>query len=83
MSPVWECGAIRLDIGSQCSLCGKIYRSDCTNTSNIAEHILLKHKDKPEGRKLKKLKEEKRLRTIQNILSLPYSNKNIGHPKFT
>ena len=60
-SPVWECGGIKLPgCGSKCGICGKCFTGGSTNTSNLTEHIIKKHKDKAEGKKLTKLRDEKR-----------------------
>ena len=37
-TPVWECGAIKIEGGTQCTLCGKEFKCDNFNTSNIVRH---------------------------------------------
>ena len=59
-SPVWECGGVKVDGGSKCCIalsngliCGRLFKSLSRNTSNIIRHILEKHKNSPEGQRLK------------------------------
>ena len=60
-APVWLCGGQSLPNGTdKCTLCGRIFVSETSNTSNLRDHILRKHSKTPEGLKLKKLTEEKR-----------------------
>ena len=61
VAPVWLCGGESLPNGKdQCTLCGRTFVSETSNTSNLRDHILRKHSKTPEGLKLKKLTEEKR-----------------------
>ena len=59
-SPVWANGAVLVKNGIKCQFCGKVYSQNYGNTSNIMQHILNKHSNLPEGRKLKMLRQERR-----------------------
>ena len=60
-APVWLCGGQSLPDGTdRCNICGRIFVSETSNTSNLRDHILRKHSKTAEGLKLKKLMEEKR-----------------------
>ena len=60
-APVWLCGGQSLPDGTdRCNICGRIFVSETSNTSNLRDHILRKHSKTPEGKKLKKMTEEKR-----------------------
>ena len=53
-SPIWnECGAKVYNesgcvIGGKCNFCGKVYKSNTGNTSNLIRHVMIRHKDKAE-----------------------------------
>ena len=60
-APVWLCGGQSLPDGTdRCNICGRIFVSETSNTSNLRDHILRKHSKTPEGKKLKKMTDEKR-----------------------
>ena len=59
-APVWQHGGIKVDGGSKCALCGKVYKTDINNTTNLTGHILAKHKNTEEARLLKAEVEEKK-----------------------
>ena len=59
-APVWQHGGLKVDGGSKCSLCGKVYKTDINNTTNLTGHILTKHKNTEEARLLKAEVEEKK-----------------------
>ena len=59
-APVWQHGGEKIEGGSKCKLCGKTYKSDINNTTNLTAHILRKHKGSEEARLLKEETEEKR-----------------------
>jgi hypothetical protein len=61
-SPVWECGAIKIEGGTKCTLCGKEYKCSSGNTSNVTRHILKNHQKQSEGKKLKQMTSSKKSR---------------------
>jgi hypothetical protein len=59
-SPVWQCGGSKLDDStSKCDMCGKNFKSG-NNTSNLINHILLKHQHTENAKRLKELREIKK-----------------------
>ena len=64
-SPVWECGAIRIEGGTKCTLCGKEFICGGHNTSNIIRHILTVHKKQKEGKKLAEMIKSKTKRVAE------------------
>ena len=63
---VWLCGGQSLPDGTdKCTLCGRIFVSETSNTSNLRDHILRKHSKTPEGKKLKKMTDEKRVKLAE------------------
>ena len=66
-SPVWENGAVPVEGGIKCSLCGKVYNTSTSNTSNVMEHIIKKHKNLPEGQRLKVAREDNRKRRKERV----------------
>lgn len=62
-APVWEHGGQKIEGGSKCLLCGKEYKSDINNTTNLVKHILTKHKKSEEAKELAKAKEAKKQKT--------------------
>ena len=63
-SPVWECGGVMVKDGAKCTICGKVYKTQTRNTSNLINHILTKHNNVAQGKKLK-LEMEKRRKQIE------------------
>ena len=87
-SPIWnECGAKVYNesgcvIGGKCNFCGKVYKSNTGNTSNLIRHVMIRHKDKAEvgrlskerkildaKRKSKKVEAEKKRKSIPTMLN--------------
>ena len=64
-SPVWECGAIRIEGGTKCTLCGKEFICQNHNTSNIIRHIVTLHKKQTEGKKLAEMIKAKKNREAE------------------
>lgn len=58
-SPVWNYGT-KVNNGAICNICKVFKSSKYGTTSNMTSHILSKHKDTPEGKKLKVEVENKR-----------------------
>lgn len=59
-APVWSCGGEKMEGGASCKLCGKVFKSENFNTTNITDHIINKHANTTEGKRLKLLRKEKR-----------------------
>ena len=59
-APVWQYGGVKVEGGSKCQLCGKTYKTDNNNTTNLTAHILRKHKGSEEARLLQEETEGKR-----------------------
>ena len=59
-SPVWECGGVKVDGGSKCNMCGKFFKSETSNTSNLIHHILKSHKNTASAKELESKLESKK-----------------------
>ena len=80
-APVWLCGGESLADGKdRCNICGRVFVSETSNTSNLRDHILRKHSKTPEGIKLKKMTDEKRHKLAE--VKKKNESKNVG-PKQT
>ena len=61
-APVWDYGGVKVEGGAKCGICGKFYKTDINNTTNLTGHILAKHKNTEEGRRLKEEVDAKKAR---------------------
>ena len=82
-APVWKV-AERVTNGAKCKICGKVYSCGGGTTSNIMNHMKLKHKSNEQVRKMiEELKEKKVLlkkrRHLKKIANLNSHLFRIGH----